>query len=170
MSFPKNFLWGGATAANQYEGGWQEGGKGPSSDDCLTGGTKTEPRKLTYTLPDGTVGEVPMWLVDNLPEGTKFGPVDGYFYPNHDAVDFYHHYEEDIALMGEMGFNVFRLSINWSRIFPNGDEMEPNEAGLAFYDQGFDCWKKKNPVSESSIYWVNLGQFFNFSVLPNRAL
>ncbi len=131
MGFSKDFLWGGATAANQFEGGWQEGGKGPSSDDCLTGGTKTEMRKLTYTLADGTTGEVPFWAATELPEGSVFGPVEGYFYPNHTAVDFYHHYEEDIALLAEMGFKTFRLSIAWTRIFPNGDELEPNEDGLA---------------------------------------
>lgn len=62
---------------------------------------------------------------------------DGY-YPNHDGIDFYHRYKEDISLFAEMGFKVFRLSIAWSRIFPKGDETKPNEAGLAFYDKVFD--------------------------------
>ena len=114
MSFPKGFLWGGATAANQYEGGWNEGGKGPSTADMLTNGTHTTPRKITRT-----------W-------------EDGLYYPNHTASDFYHHYKEDIALMGEMGFKVFRMSIAWSRIFPKGIEEEPNEEGLRFYDEVFD--------------------------------
>ena len=114
MSFPKGFLWGGATAANQYEGGWNEGGKGPSTADMLTNGTHTTPRKITRT-----------W-------------EDGLYYPNHTASDFYHHYKEDIALMGEMGFKVFRMSIAWSRIFPKGVEEEPNEEGLRFYDEVFD--------------------------------
>ena len=114
MAFPKDFLWGGATAANQYEGGWNEGGKGPSGADMMTNGTHTSPRRITRT-----------W-------------EDGLFYPNHVASDFYHHHAEDIALMGEMGFKCFRMSINWSRIFPTGMEAEPNEEGLAFYDQVFD--------------------------------
>ena len=137
MAFRKDFLWGGATAANQYEGGWNEGGKGLSCDDILTGGTKDEPRKLTYILADGTTGDMPFWQA-TLPEGAKFAPVDGYFYPNHDAVDFYHRYAEDIALLAEMGFKTFRISMAWTRIFPNGDDAEPNEEGLKFYDKVFD--------------------------------
>jgi len=114
MAFPEGFLWGGATAANQYEGGWNEGGKGPSGADMMTNGTHTMPRQITRT-----------W-------------EDGLFYPNHKASDFYHRHAEDIALMGEMGFKVFRMSINWTRIFPTGMEEEPNEEGLAFYDRVFD--------------------------------
>ena len=66
----------------------------------------------------------------------------GALYPSHEAIDFYHHYEEDIALFAEMGFKTFRTSINWTRIFPTGEEAEPNEKGLAFYDRVFDCCKK----------------------------
>ena len=93
MAFPKDFLWGGATAANQYEGAWLEDGKGENIPDHMTGGTKTSPRRFTMELENGT------------------------YYPSHEAVDFYHRYKEDIALMGEMGFKCFRLSINWSRIY-----------------------------------------------------
>ena len=64
------------------------------------------------------------------------------FYPSHEAVDLYHHYKEDIALFGEMGFKCYRMSMNWARIFPNGDDAEPNEEGLAFYDSVFDECKK----------------------------
>ena len=113
-SFPDGFLWGGATAANQYEGGWNEGGRGPSIDDVFTGGSVNTPRRITIPAqPDA-------------------------FYPNHEATDFYHHWKEDIALFAEMGFKVYRMSISWSRIFPRGDEEQPNEEGLAFYDQVFD--------------------------------
>lgn len=59
------------------------------------------------------------------------------YYPSHKAIDFYHHYKEDIRLFGEMGFKVFRLSIAWSRIYPNGDELQPNRAGLEFYHDVF---------------------------------
>lgn len=114
MPFPKTFLWGGATAANQFEGGWNEGGKGPSGADMLTSGTHSVPRQITKTWEEGLL------------------------YPNHTASDFYHRHAEDIALMGEMGFKCYRMSIGWSRIFPNGDDAQPNEEGLAFYDQVFD--------------------------------
>lgn len=114
MAFPKTFLWGGATAANQFEGGWNQDGKGPSVSDAMTNGSKDSPRKI-------------------VPE-ISFK----YHYPSHHGSDFYHHWREDIALMKEMGFKVYRMSIAWSRIFPNGDDAEPNEAGLRFYDGVFD--------------------------------
>ena len=113
-TFPEGFLWGGSTAANQIEGAWNEGGRGPSIDDVFTGGSVNTPRRITIPAqPDA-------------------------FYPNHEATDFYHHWKEDIALFAEMGFKVYRMSISWSRIFPRGDEEQPNEEGLAFYDQVFD--------------------------------
>lgn len=114
MGFPKGFLWGGAVAAHQLEGGWQEGGKGISVADVMTLGGPDKPREITD------------------------GVVPGKIYPNHEAIDFYHHYEEDIALLAKMGFKCFRTSIAWTRIFPNGDETEANEAGLKFYDDLFD--------------------------------
>ena len=114
MSFPKGFYWGGATAANQLEGGWQEGGKGISCPDICTGGTATKSKRITPVLEEGT------------------------FYPSHDAIDHYHRFKEDIALFAEMGFKMYRFSIAWTRIFPNGDDATPNEAGLAFYDKVFD--------------------------------
>lgn len=116
--FPKDFLWGGATAANQFEGAWNVDGKGPSTSDMLTGGTHTTPRRMTRVTEEGT------------------------YYPSHEAIDFYHRYKEDIALFAEMGFKTFRLSINWTRIFPTGLETEPNELGLKFYDDVFDELKK----------------------------
>ena len=115
---PENFLWGGAVAAHQLEGGWQEGGKGLSVADVMTAGRHGVAREITD------------------------GVIEGKYYPNHEAIDFYHHYKEDIALFAEMGFKCFRTSIAWTRIFPNGDELEPNEAGLQFYDDLFDeCLK-----------------------------
>ncbi len=113
-----DFLWGGATAANQFEGAWNVDGKGDSVSDHCTSGSHTTPKRVTVNIEEGTL------------------------YPSHEAIDFYHHYEEDIALFAEMGFKTFRLSINWTRIFPTGEETEPNEAGLAFYDKVFDCCKK----------------------------
>ena len=118
MSFPKGFYWGGATAANQLEGGWQEGGKGISCPDICTGGTATKSKRITPVLEEGT------------------------FYPSHDAIDHYHRFKEDIALFAEMGFKMYRFSIAWTRIFPNGDEDKPNEAGLKFYEELIDeCLK-----------------------------
>lgn len=116
---PDGFLWGGAVAAHQLEGGWQAGGKGVSIADVMTAGANGVERKIT-------------------PAGVQ----PGLNYPNHDAIDFYHHYKEDIKLFAEMGFKAFRTSIAWTRIFPNGDETEPNEAGLKFYDDVFaECHK-----------------------------
>ena len=114
----KDFMWGGACAANQFEGAWNVDGKGASVSDMCTNGTHEEAKRVTTEIRPNTL------------------------YPSHEAVDFYHHYEEDIALLGEMGFKTFRTSINWTRIFPTGEETEPNEAGLAFYDRVFDCCKK----------------------------
>lgn len=133
----KDFLWGGATAANQFEGGWDAEGKGVSSADCCTRGSRTKMRNVTYQMPDGSVNEQMMFTL-NEPEQAQFGCFEDHDYPSHRASDFYHHYKEDIALMGEMGFKCFRMSINWSRIFPLGYEEAPNEAGLAFYDSVFD--------------------------------
>ena len=110
----KNFLWGGALAAHQFEGGWNQDGKGPSVIDVMTAGAHGVPREITETI-----------------------EVDK-FYPNHEAIDFYNRYKEDVALFAEMGLKCLRTSIAWSRIFPNGDEDTPNEAGLQFYDDLFD--------------------------------
>lgn len=107
--FPQGFLWGGATAANQIEGAYAEGGKGLSIQDVM---------------PRGIVGPR---TAEPTPDNLK-----------HVAIDFYHRYADDIALLAEMGFTTFRLSIAWSRIFPNGDEEVPNEEGLAFYDRVLD--------------------------------
>jgi 6-phospho-beta-glucosidase len=113
-----DFLWGGAVAAHQLEGAWQEGGKGISIADVMTAGANGVARRMTD------------------------GIVPGENYPNHDGIDFYHHYKEDIKLFAEMGFKAFRTSIAWTRIFPHGDDKQPNEAGLAFYDQLFaECLK-----------------------------
>ena len=140
MGFPKNFLWGGATAANQYEGGYLSGGKGLASSDIITGGSMYEPRKIMIELVDGTRKFITRW--QDVPNGAKAVMDENTYYPSHKAVDFYHYFKEDIALIAEMGFKTFRLSINWSRIYPNGDDENPNEEGLKFYDQVFDeCLK-----------------------------
>ena len=140
MSLPKDFLWGGATAANQYEGGWNEGGRGKSSDDVITNGTHTEPRCITFINKAGEKVKAPMFVGADYQDVDHFECFDDCLYPNHEATDFYHHYKEDIALMAEMGFKCFRLSIAWSRIFANGgmEGEQPLEEGLKFYDDVFD--------------------------------
>ncbi len=120
--FPEGFLWGGATAANQCEGAYLEGNRGLSIVDVVPAGKDRFPVAL---------GKLNMLECDST-----------HYYPAHDAIDFYHRYKEDIALFAEMGFKVYRLSIAWTRIFPNGDETEPNEEGLRFYENVFDeCLK-----------------------------
>lgn len=115
---PNDFMWGGAVAANQCEGAWNEDGKGISISDVCTGGSHEQSKRITREIEEDT------------------------FYPSHEAIDFYHRYKEDIAMMAEMGFEVFRFSIAWTRIFPTGMEEEPNEAGLEFYDNVIDeCLK-----------------------------
>ena len=121
MSFPKGFLWGGATAANQCEGAWNVDGRGPALTDVKTGGSVNAPRLVTYIDKDGNPHAEPE-SPRGIPEGAHYAVLDDYLYPNHDGIDFYHHYKEDIALMAEMGFKTFRMSISWSRLFPNGDE------------------------------------------------
>ena len=137
--FPETFLWGGATAAIQYEGGYCEGGRGPSTNDYFRWGSQKEPRKVTLRMPDGSRVDVDC-NNESLPEGGVPHIYDDEYYPGHEATDFYHHYKEDIALMGEMGFRCFRMSICWSRVFPKGglENETPNEEGLAFYDSVFD--------------------------------
>lgn len=141
MSFPKNFLWGGATAANQIEGAYDVDGKGLSVTDITTAGSLKTPRYLTYKL-NGKMGKVVAAPGAGLPKGAV-GAIDpNAYYPNHVAIDFYHHYKEDIKMFAEMGFTTFRLSIAWTRIFPKGDEEKPNQAGLDFYRKVFEECKK----------------------------
>lgn len=122
MAFPEGFLWGGATAANQCEGAFDEDGRGLANVDVAPSG----PDRLAVVT-----GERKMLAFE-----------DGYHYPARRAIDMYHRYREDIALFAEMGFGVYRLSIAWTRIFPNGDELEPNEAGLAYYEDVFRCCRE----------------------------
>lgn len=139
MGFKRGFLWGGATAANQYEGGYQSGGRGLSTLDAVTGGSHGVPRTVTYKTKDGKVEtrSVDTTMAASLPEGAV-GYIDSEgYYPSHVATDFYNHYKEDIALFAEMGFKCFRMSISWSRICPKG-MYEVNKEGLEFYDKVFD--------------------------------
>ncbi|MBW3093479.1 6-phospho-beta-glucosidase [Bifidobacterium sp. 82T10] len=120
MKFPDGFLWGGAVAAHQLEGAWNVDGRGPSICDVLTGGAHGVKRVIT---------------ADGVEPGRN--------YPNQRGIDYYHTFREDDALFQEMGFKCFRTSISWSRIFPNGDDAEPNEAGLKFYEELFSDYRAK---------------------------
>jgi len=140
MKFPEDLLWGSSSSDFQYEGGFNQGGRGLLTSDYVTDGSFDRPRMMTYIMPDGTLGEVPMRT--SLPEGARGHIHPDKYYPSHNAVDFYHHYKEDIALLAEMGLNVMRFSICWSRIFPTGIEKTPNEEGLDFYEAVIDeCLK-----------------------------
>ncbi|WP_285110253.1 glycoside hydrolase family 1 protein [Pediococcus sp. AC40] len=126
--FPKDFLWGGAIAANQAEGAWDVDEKGIALSDVIRGGI-IKGKLDQYIYPDK-------------------------YYPSHEAIDFYHRYHEDLKLMAGMGFNCFRTSIAWSRIFPTGEETQPNEKGLAYYREMFTTMKelKMKPVVTISHY------------------
>jgi len=156
--FPKEFLWGGAIAANQAEGGWNAEGKGISTADCMTRGSRTTPRFITYKTKEGEIKAEPFFFLD-APEGAQYGVFEGFDYPSHQGIDFFHRYKEDIALFGELGFKMFRMSINWTRIFPTGMETEPNEDGLRFYDQVFDELRKYDiePLVTLSHYETPVG-------------
>ena len=146
--FKEDFLWGGAVAAHQIEGGWNEGSKGVSIADVMTAGANGVAREITD------------------------GVIPGKNYPNHEAIDFYHRYKEDIALFAEMGFKAFRTSIAWSRIFPNGDDAEPNEAGLQFYDDLFDELLKHDiePVVTLSHFEIPYHLYKEYGGFRNRKL
>jgi len=133
MKFPNNFLWGGATAANQCEGAYNEGGKGLSIADVIArkmagGQTTLAPESGKRKSPTEVTSEEIKAAINS---------TDTSLYPKRHGIDFYHHYKEDIALMAEMGFKVFRMSISWARIFPQNNGI-PNEEGLKFYDDVFD--------------------------------
>jgi len=148
MTFPQDFLWGGAISANQCEGAWNVDGKGISTADCMTAGSVQVRREYTD------------------------GVIEGKYYPSHDAIDFYHRFKEDVALFAEMGFKCLRTSINWTRIFPNGDETVPNEKGLQFYDDLFDeCLKYTiEPIVTISHYETPYGLVKHYGSWRNRQM
>ncbi|MDI3116675.1 6-phospho-beta-glucosidase [Clostridioides difficile] len=148
MKSNQEFLWGGAVAAHQVEGGYNKGGKGISIADVMTAGTHTISRKITD------------------------GIIEGLNYPNHEAINFYENYKEDIRLFAEMGYKCFRTSIAWTRIFPNGDESIPNEDGLKFYDDLFDELLKYNiePVITLSHFEMPYHLVKNYGGWRNRKL
>lgn len=144
-----DFLWGGAIAANQAEGGFLEGGKGPSVTDMLP----TGPDRLL--------------VLNNTAEAIK---KEYDYYPSREGIDFYHRYKEDIALFAELGFKCLRLSINWPRIFPVGDEEMPNEEGLAFYAAVFDELQKYGiePLVTLNHFDTPMGLVYKYGGWKNR--
>ncbi|WP_280166023.1 glycoside hydrolase family 1 protein [Priestia aryabhattai] len=160
--FPENFLWGGATAANQIEGASDVGGKGLSVSDV-------------YIFDENTPKEhwADQWhLMTHRQVEEAQDPSSDKYYPKRNGVDFYHHYKEDIALFAEMGFKCYRMSLAWTRIFPNGDELEPNEEGLAFYDRVFDELNKHGiePIVSLSHYEMPLYLATEYGGWVNRKL
>lgn len=152
--FSEGFLWGGATAANQLEGAYNEGGKGLSIFDMVTFVPKEE-----------RTNEIEMDVKSKVELENLLAGKGGDNFPKRRGIDFYHRYKEDIALFADMGFKTFRMSISWPRIFPNGDDREPNEQGLAFYDKVFDELAKYGiePLVTLSHYEIplNLVQKYN---------
>ena len=153
MSFSKDFLWGGATAANQLEGAYDTDGKGLSVADAMPGG------KIRWQVLGSDDFD---WSIDEAK----------YDYPNHKGIDHFHRFKEDIALFAEMGFKCYRFSIAWTRIFPNGDETTPNESGLSFYEQVIDeCLKYGiEPVITISHYELPLHLAKAYGGWQNRKL
>lgn len=147
MTFSKDFLWGGAIAANQAEGAWNVDGRGMSVADVAS-------YRSDLSL-DDYEGHVA--ISSDVVQKAMDDPTDKY-YPKRRGIDFYHHYKEDLALFAEMGFKALRVSIAWSRIFPTGEEQEPNEKGLQFYDNLFKEMKKHNiePIVTLSHYEMPL--------------
>lgn len=146
--FKEDFLWGGALAAHQIEGAWNIDGKGLSTADVMTSGGPDTKRSITD------------------------GVLNGEYYPNHEAIDFYHSYKKDIKLFKELGLKSLRTSINWTRIFPNGDESEPNEKGLKFYDNLFDELIKNNiePIVTLSHFEIPYHLYEKYGGFRNRKL
>jgi 6-phospho-beta-glucosidase len=152
MSFPQDFLWGGAISASQAEGGFSEGGRGLSNLDIIPYGSD----RVKYLL--------------GLERNLSF--KQSYYYPYQTAIDFFHQYKSDIELLAEMGFKCFRLSISWTRIFPNGDELEPNKEGLQFYRNIFEECKRHNiePIVTTCHFEVPLYLIEKYGGWKNRKM
>lgn len=177
MALSDTFLWGGATASNQYEGGVFEDGAGLSTADVMTNGSHTVRRRVTWKKPDGTTGATELCFgsdIRHLPDGAVPCLLDDpqYYYPSHIASDFYHHYKEDIKLCAEEGFNCLRFSIKWSRIYPNGDDEKPNEKGIAYYRSIFEECRKYGiePVVTLSHYETPLALAAKYNGWDSRHL
>lgn len=161
MGFRKDFLWGGALAANQAEGGWQADGKGMSVADVAMYKPSLDVRDYRANV---HVSE------EDIRAARK--SRDDRWYPKRRGIDFYHRYPEDLDLFAGMGFSVLRVSIAWTRIFPDGEEKAPNEAGLAFYDHLFDAMKERGiePLVTLSHYEMPLALCEKYNGWVDRRL
>lgn len=158
--FPKNFLWGGAQAASQADGAYREDGKGLNSSDVqpfLKGLSNEEIQKIE--VQGMTLAQAKAGVTDQE-----------HYYPKRYGIDFYHTYESDIDLLSEMGFKTFRTSLDWSRIFPNGDDKEPNVAALEHYSKMIDYLLNKNiePIITMNHYETPLNITFKYGGWPNK--
>lgn len=160
MGFPKGFLWGGDISATQIEGAWDEDGKSPVEADYAVGVTRDEGMRYTwYRLPDGTEGKAHIQS-GHLPKGARFILKDELYYPNHTASDFYHHYQEDIGLLAEMGFKALNITVSWARIYPHGTAGGVNPKGVEFYRNVLLECKKYNIEPIVTFYKYDMPAFF----------
>lgn len=174
--FPDSFFWGGATSATQFEGAYDIDGKGLTISDVITEGSKNKKRKITWKNKQtgqkkySQVGA--FWGKIEVPEDSRPAVFPDEVYPSHIASDAYHHVLHDIELLAEAGLNCYRMSISWARIFPNGDDVEPNEAGLKFYRQIFETCHQFNiePVVTLSHYDLPLALTEHYGGWRNRKL
>ncbi|MDN4090166.1 glycoside hydrolase family 1 protein [Paenibacillus polymyxa] len=157
--FPKDFLWGGAIAACQAEGAFDTDGRGPSTSDIHKYDKKIQRNNISKEGGERTLENIRLALADQ----------EGY-YPKRHGIDFYHTYEQDLDLLEELGLQTFRTSISWSRIFPKGDETEPNEQGLAFYDRLIDSIIRHNmePIITMAHYDMPIHLVTEYGGLANR--
>ena len=161
MGLPKDFLWGGAVAANQIEGAWNVDGRGPSVADIAT-------YKPHVDLKEYAAHHV---VTRQIIQDALDAPDDRPF-PKRHGIDFYHRYESDLALFAELGFKVLRVSISWSRLYPTGEELEPNEAGVAFYDALFTEMRRLGiePLVTLSHYEMPLELALKYNGWENREI
>ncbi|WP_288226169.1 glycoside hydrolase family 1 protein [uncultured Enterococcus sp.] len=161
QTFPKDFLWGGAIAANQVEGAWNLDGKGLSVADVATFKPNVDNKDFSAHMTVTT-------------EAVKEAAADetDTWYPKRRGIDFYHHFKEDLALFAEMGFKTLRLSIAWTRLFPTGEEQEPNAAGIAFYKNVFKEMKRLNiePIVTLSHYEMPLALSLKYNGWVDRSV
>ena len=157
---PEGFLWGGATADFQYEGGFNEGGRGLLSHDFETDGSMENPRHHTMEMNDGSIikPRSSFFYADPVPQEAKPVFLDDEYYPSHQAVDFYHRYKEDLALFKEIGYTTFNTSISWARIYPHGIKGGVNQEGVEFYRDVLKQLKSMEWI-QSLLYINMMSQF-----------
>ncbi len=159
MGLKEDFLWGGDISAAQCEGAWNEDGRGPTETDYMTLGGAKKLREITYNK-DGVYGKMPVMVTGKLPKGARYALIDGESYPNHKAVDFYHHYKEDIGYCAEMGFKALNLTISWARIYPRGYKNGVNQKGVDFYRNVLIECRKHNIEPIVTLYKYDMPVYY----------